>query len=807
MTNQNLQKREPSGKRSGLKAIAIILTLVMIFGTTITTALADSIGPNAPTNISAGTWANPGNVAASDNVYASVTLNTSVQATPFFYAEGYNFSVPDNATITGIAVTVERKQSGAGTSFYDEGACLIVDDALYTTPNRATGTTWQTTDLVTTFGGANDLWGRTLTPALVNKSNFGFWYYARKISGLKTAMIDYIGMTVYYTLPDTTPPVIAAQSDMTVEATSASGAIVNFTPTAADNVDPAVTVVCTPASGSEFPLGTTQVTCNASDAAGNTAVPVTFNVTVQDTTAPVIALTGSDPVDISQNLTYAEQGATWSDVVDGTGAAIVGGDTVNTAAPGAYTITYNYTDAAGNAAAQITRTVNVIQTYTVTYDGNGSTGGTVPTDGNAYHANDTITVMDNTGSLEKTRYAFAGWNTAADGSGTSYAAAATFPITANITLYAQWTLLPTYTVTYDGNGSTGGTAPADGNAYLASDTVTVKGNTGSLTKTGFDFAGWNTAADGSGTNYAAGATFPMTANTTLYAKWTAESLSTLTLNCTSTTGSLLNGVSVSIYNSSDVKVGSGTSGASGIIAVPGLAAGNYHLTVTAVPSGYQKPAANIDITIDAGKDSDFDILLEKSQVESYLNWQLKSLKVSAGTLSPAFDPNKLSYKLQLSEKTSKVTLTPALADTASKLYINGKRVKSITVSLKNGASQKVTIQVRTTGGTKKNYTVTVTRSKSTNANLSNISASRGSLKPVFSRDITNYALNLKNTQTSVTITPKPSSSYASYSIKVNGKTSGRTITLSKGRTKTVTITVKAQAGNKKTYTVVITRAK
>ena len=59
------------------------------------------------------------------------------------------------------------------------------------------------------------------------------------------------------------------------------------------------------------------------------------------------------------------------------------------------------------------------------------------------------------GRLVKTGYTFNGWNTAAGGTGTSYAAGATFTISADTTLYAQWTPT-TYTVTYSGNGNTGG---------------------------------------------------------------------------------------------------------------------------------------------------------------------------------------------------------------------------------------------------------------------------------------------------------------------------------------------------------------
>ena len=162
-------------------------------------------------------------------------------------------------------------------------------------------------------------------------------------------------------------------------------------------------------------------------------------------------------------------------------------------------------------------------TYTVTYSGNGNTGGTAPVDGSSpYTSSATVTVLG-AGSLVRTGYTFNDWNTAFDGTGTSYAPTATFTMgSANVILYAQWTLIPgAYTVTYSGNGNTGGTAPVDSSGYTSGATVTVLGNTGSLARTGYTFSGWNTAAGGGGTNYAAGATFTISADTTLYAQWTA----------------------------------------------------------------------------------------------------------------------------------------------------------------------------------------------------------------------------------------------------------------------------------------------
>ena len=82
------------------------------------------------------------------------------------------------------------------------------------------------------------------------------------------------------TVVDTTPPTIAVPNNMTVGATSAKGATVAFTATSADLVDGTRPAVCSPASGSTFAIGTTTVTCGATDAHGNAAAPRSFTVTV-----------------------------------------------------------------------------------------------------------------------------------------------------------------------------------------------------------------------------------------------------------------------------------------------------------------------------------------------------------------------------------------------------------------------------------------------------------------------------------------------------------------------------------------------
>jgi uncharacterized repeat protein (TIGR02543 family) len=133
--------------------------------------------------------------------------------------------------------------------------------------------------------------------------------------------------------------------------------------------------------------------------------------------------------------------------------------------------------------------------------------------------------MNSPGTPTRSGYSFAGWFTASSGG-----SAISFPFahgqTANFTLYAQWTA-DTYAVTYNGNTNGGGAAPSDGTAYASGATVTVAGNTGLLTKTGYTFDGWCTTQPSpgsacSGTSRAAATTFTLSSHTTLYAVWTAD---------------------------------------------------------------------------------------------------------------------------------------------------------------------------------------------------------------------------------------------------------------------------------------------
>jgi len=97
----------------------------------------------------------------------------------------------------------------------------------------------------------------------------------------------------------------------------------------------------------------------------------------------------------------------------------------------------------------------------------------------------------------------------------------TFEMTGNRTAEAVYEPR-TYDVTYHANSATSGSAPAP-QSKIHGQNLTLRTNSGNLARTGYTFAGWNTQANGSGTDYAAGGTYTANAAVTLYAKWSANS--------------------------------------------------------------------------------------------------------------------------------------------------------------------------------------------------------------------------------------------------------------------------------------------
>ena len=191
------------------------------------------------------------------------------------------------------------------------------------------------------------------------------------------------------------------------------------------------------------------------------------------------------------------------------------------------TTAFNATGSAVSAAFSSTATP---APYTVIYNINGGTSGSI-TNG-SYDLGTALTLP----TPSRTSYTFAGWYDTTTAGNLIGVAGASYSPSGNITLYARWTGVA-YTINYYANSATSGTVPSPGSFTTGGTAATISGNTGSLARTGYTFAGWDTSTAGNGTSYAVNASYSSNANLNLYAKWSPVAR-TVTYAGTTTSGSL-----------------------------------------------------------------------------------------------------------------------------------------------------------------------------------------------------------------------------------------------------------------------------
>lgn len=168
---------------------------------------------------------------------------------------------------------------------------------------------------------------------------------------------------------DTTPPVLSLPSPISTPAADSSGAAVTFSASANDDVDGAVPVQCSPASGAMFPIGTTTVTCTASDAAGNTASG-SFASTVLKL---VPTLQWATPLDISAGTALGGSQLNATASVAGTFNYTPTAGTVLTSGSHQLTVSFTPNDGAHYAGTSATVTIVVVNPAPIAQNGAAST--------------------------------------------------------------------------------------------------------------------------------------------------------------------------------------------------------------------------------------------------------------------------------------------------------------------------------------------------------------------------------------------------------------------------------------------------
>ena len=298
------------------------------------------------------------------NITISGTVDTNTNGT---YTLDYNVSDTAGNAATPVIRTVNVSDTGSpvitlignnimtieqGSSFIDPGATAT--DAV---DNDATLTT-----NISVSGSVN-------TGVL---DNYTLSYNVSDSSGNSAATV--IRTVQVVAAADTTPPVITL-SGSNVISIQQNTTFTDPGASATDNIDNNASLTANIlVSGivNTGIVGSYTLSYNVSDAAGNAATTVTrtVNVTIApDTTPPTITLFGSNNLNVAQNATFTDPGAQATDNIDNnttlTSSILVSGS-VNTSVLGSYTLSYNVSDTAGNAATTVTRTINVIATADTT---------------------------------------------------------------------------------------------------------------------------------------------------------------------------------------------------------------------------------------------------------------------------------------------------------------------------------------------------------------------------------------------------------------------------------------------------------
>ena len=175
------------------------------------------------------------------------------------------------------------------------------------------------------------------------------------------------------------------------------------------------------------------------------------------------------------------------------------------------------------------------------------------------------------------------------------------------------------------------------------------------------------------------------------------------------------------------------------------------------------------------------------------NNNLSSLSVSQGNIN--FNKNNTSYNFTVSSSVTSINISATSEDSGATVSGTGKK------SLSYGTN-RFYIVVTAPNGSKKTYTITVTRkdNRSSNNNLSSLSVNGGDLNPSFNKKTTNYTLDVPYSISNLSVTAKAEDSKSKVTVSGNNN-------LIAEETNTVTITVTAENGSSKKYTIQVTRGK
>lgn len=157
-------------------------------------------GTGVSTNTNDASWSNPGRVTANDGSFASCGMSKGTEVGDALDADNFAFAIPAGATIDGIEVIIDRRESATNDNVVDHTVRLFKEGTLAGSNKADTSTEWPTTAAERTYGSPTDLWGTTWTVDNINHADHGVRLNAQAVSGSSPqADVDHITMVVYYT--------------------------------------------------------------------------------------------------------------------------------------------------------------------------------------------------------------------------------------------------------------------------------------------------------------------------------------------------------------------------------------------------------------------------------------------------------------------------------------------------------------------------------------------------------------------------------------------------------------------------------
>jgi hypothetical protein len=281
-------------------------------------------------------------VAETNNGGAGTTASPLVITRTYTATDGSGNTSSDSQTITVIDNTAPTVNAPADSSAAADASCQAV------IPNVIPGSSSSDN-----CGGSVTLTQSPAAGTLVGVGPHTITVTATDAAGNTSSD------TTTFTVNDATAPTLTLNgpNPMTVEChTGFSDPGATASDACAGNLTGSIVVTGTVDPNT---VGSYTLTYTVSDGVNTTTRQRVVNVV--DTTAPIIALNGANPLTISCQTTFTDPGATATDSCAGSGQATASSN-VNVNVPGTYTITYTASDASGNAATPVTRTVIVADT-------------------------------------------------------------------------------------------------------------------------------------------------------------------------------------------------------------------------------------------------------------------------------------------------------------------------------------------------------------------------------------------------------------------------------------------------------------